>query len=139
MLKLAAFPDKFSPWSAGIEMHNGGTCVLADGRKILAEKTDGAMSGGPGGLDPDMFFKLSLDGRYIYERMLFYGGHSSSTFDLSSIAYENDTLLERDPHENADCNRTDVESDPSAIRDPYQDPARQFIQTGLRFSMTIRV
>ncbi len=112
MLKLAEIPENFSPWSDGIRMQNAGSCVLADGHRIVAKAEDGAMTSGQGGVDPNTFFKLSIDGRYVYDRMRFYRGHSRSTFDLSAIAFEGSSLIECDPHERADYGRIDVESDP---------------------------
>ena len=71
-----------------------GSCTLANGTKVeLGFAEAQAFGHGQGGGDPNATFTLSFDGTALYFRRTFYSGYGSSTYDLSAVAYESQTLL----------------------------------------------
>ena len=69
-------------------------CTLADGTKLkVAFAEDQAFGYGQGGGDPDVTFTLSFNDVPLYFQRTFYAGYGRSTYDLSAVSYDGQTLL----------------------------------------------
>ncbi len=90
-----------------------GKCTFDDGQIVIAKEVDGHDTDElEGGVDPDGYFKLIINGHYVYDKMQFFTGHAKMTFDLSAIGYDGKTLLECNPQEQTDYDRDNVTSNP---------------------------
>lgn len=93
---------KLEPTSKAIEdawkhmsIKLNGTCALLNKQKILiSNKSAQSFPYGMGGADPDVFFSLKINDKYIFYNRIFYEGYSIEKYDLQAIMYDGKNLIE---------------------------------------------